>query len=158
MLDLGARFGKALQMTNILRDVPGDLRIGRCYIPETALTSVGVTPDDLLTLEISGRVRPVLVDGIRLTLDHYRSAESYLTAIPRRHVRLRLAAAWPLLLGLGTMEALANNSKWLDPNHSSKVNRGWVHCMLALSVVGIISNSFMRIWIRRIRKRVERAL
>ena len=158
MSDLGVRFGKALQMTNILRDVPSDLRIGRCYIPETALTSVGLTPDDLLTLEISGRARPVLVDGIRLTLDHYRSAESYLTAIPRRHVRLRLAAAWPLLLGLGTMEALANNSKWLDPNHSSKVSRGWVYCMLALSVVGIMSNSFMRIWIRWIRKRVERAL
>ncbi len=29
----GVRFGKALQMTNVLRDVPRDLRAGRCYLP-----------------------------------------------------------------------------------------------------------------------------
>ena len=29
----GVRFGKALQMINILRDIPEDLRFGRCYIP-----------------------------------------------------------------------------------------------------------------------------
>src|SRR5262249_32623030 len=29
----GVRFGKALQMTNVLRDVPADLRHGRCYLP-----------------------------------------------------------------------------------------------------------------------------
>ena len=35
MTGLGVRFGKALQLTNVLRDVPRDLRIGRCYLPET---------------------------------------------------------------------------------------------------------------------------
>src|SRR5579862_2443033 len=30
----GIRFGKALQYTNVLRDVPRDLRIGRCYFPQ----------------------------------------------------------------------------------------------------------------------------
>ncbi|MBI3002863.1 MAG: squalene/phytoene synthase family protein, partial [candidate division NC10 bacterium] len=29
----GVRFGRGLQMTNILRDLPRDLRIGRCYLP-----------------------------------------------------------------------------------------------------------------------------
>ena len=29
----GIRFGKALQMINIFRDIPEDLRFGRCYIP-----------------------------------------------------------------------------------------------------------------------------
>ena len=33
MLDAGTRFGKALQLINILRDIPEDLSIRRCYIP-----------------------------------------------------------------------------------------------------------------------------
>ena len=33
----GIRFGKGLQMINILRDIPEDLRFGRCYIPSEAL-------------------------------------------------------------------------------------------------------------------------
>ena len=47
MIYLGVRFGKALQMTNIIRDVPKDLRAGRCYIPREILESVGQTPEDL---------------------------------------------------------------------------------------------------------------
>ena len=154
----GVRFGKALQMTNILRDVPGDLRIGRCYLPKTALKAVGVSPEDLMLPETADRARPVLVDQIRLALAHYRSAESYLLAIPRRCVRLRLAAAWPLLIGLGTLEVLAKNPMWLHPDHPSKVTRGWIYRMLAAGGVGILSNGIMRVWIRRLRARVERAL
>ena len=29
----GARFGQGLQLINVLRDLPRDLRIGRCYLP-----------------------------------------------------------------------------------------------------------------------------
>src|SRR5204862_8216496 len=33
MCALGVRFGKGLQFVNVLRDIPKDLRIGRCYLP-----------------------------------------------------------------------------------------------------------------------------
>src|ERR1019366_1978813 len=33
MEELGVRFGKGLQLVNVLRDIPKDLRIGRCYLP-----------------------------------------------------------------------------------------------------------------------------
>ena len=42
----GIRFGKALQMINILRDIPEDLRFGRCYIPEQELSRHGMKPED----------------------------------------------------------------------------------------------------------------
>ena len=48
MSELGVRFGKALQLTNVLRDVPKDLRNGRCYLPESELVQVGLTPEELL--------------------------------------------------------------------------------------------------------------
>src|SRR5262249_37401680 len=41
-------FGKGLQLVNILRDLPSDLRKGRCYLPEEALSKVQLAPPDLL--------------------------------------------------------------------------------------------------------------
>ena len=155
---LGVRFGKALQLTNVLRDVPADLRIGRCYLLESTLADVGLAPTDLLTPGNAERARPALVDGIRTALGHFGAAEEYLLAIPRRCVRLRLAAVWPILIGLGTLEAVAKNAEWLDPARSSKVTRPWVYRMVCVSLLGIGSNRFMHAWIGRLKTSVERAL
>src|SRR5688572_28398382 len=47
MRERGVLFGKALQMTNILRDVDRDLAIGRSYFPRPRLEAAGVTADEL---------------------------------------------------------------------------------------------------------------
>ncbi|HKW29495.1 MAG TPA: squalene/phytoene synthase family protein, partial [Verrucomicrobiae bacterium] len=47
--------GKALQLTNILRDVKTDARRGRIYVPLDELKKFGVTPDEILQHEYSGR-------------------------------------------------------------------------------------------------------
>ncbi len=158
MSGLAVRFGKALQMTNVLRDVPKDVRIGRCYLPEVELARVGVSPEDLLEPSRGAKVRPVLVTLLRATLEHYLAAEEYLLAIPRRNVRLRLAVLWPILIGLATLARLARNEAWLDPAVPSKVTRGWVHRMLAMSLPCVLSNRLLRVWIVRLRARVEEAL
>ena len=44
----GIRFGKGLQLTNILRDIAQDVRLGRCYLPRTELAALGVQPQQLL--------------------------------------------------------------------------------------------------------------
>jgi len=158
MSEIGIQFGKALQMTNVLRDVPKDLRVGRCYIPSDRLRQLGLSPQDMLEPSNSSIARPALVDGLRLTMEHYEAAEEYLLSIPRRQLRLRLAVLWPILIGLGTLDELAKNGDWLDPQHSSKVSRGWVYRMLLLSMLCGRSNGILRMWIKRLRKRVEKAL
>ena len=35
-------------MINILRDIPEDLRFGRCYIPKEALERYNLSPEDLM--------------------------------------------------------------------------------------------------------------
>ncbi|MDA0265213.1 MAG: phytoene/squalene synthase family protein, partial [Chloroflexi bacterium] len=119
MSETGVRFGKALQLTNVLRDLPRDLRLGRCYLPADELAVVGLTPRDLLDPANEGRVRPVLAAWVRTALGHFGAAEEYLLAIPRRSVRLRLACLWPLLLGLGTLGRAARNGAWLDPGSTA---------------------------------------
>ena len=155
MSELGVNFGKALQLTNMLRDVPKDLRIGRCYLPENQLARVWVTPEELLDPLVGIKARPVLVTIIRTALEHYGAAEEYLLSIPRRCWRLRLAVLWPILIGLATLAKLAGNEAWLDPAKPSKVSRRWVYGMLAFSLPSVFSDALLRAWIGRLRKRVE---
>ena len=158
MSSLGVRFGKALQMTNILRDVPRDLRIGRCYIPSIMLAEAGLKPSDLLDGEDSDAARAVMAAGIEISLGHVAAAEEYVLAIPMRCLRLRLAALWPLLLAIATLAELARSEAWLDPHRACKVPRRRVYVMMALSLLVGRSNTAVRIWLARARKGLERGL
>src|ERR1039457_4071039 len=44
LLANGIRFGKGLQLVNVLRDLPLDLRKGRCYLPTEKLDAAGLRP------------------------------------------------------------------------------------------------------------------
>ena len=158
MSRVGTRFGKALQLTNVLRDIPKDLRLGRCYLPETDLVEIGLSPEDLLDPSSADRARTVLARHLNQALEHYRAAEEYLLAIPRRALRLRLAALWSILIGLATLARLARNREWLDPARTSKVSRGWVYRMMAVSAPAALSNRVLRAWIAHLRHEVLNAL
>ena len=155
MSKLGVRFGKALQMVNVLRDVPRDLGIGRCYIPDEMLTRVGLTAGDLLDRANSDAARPTLKSGIEIALGHVDAAEEYVLAIPRRCLRLRLAVLWPLLLAVGTLSEIARSEAWLDPRKIQKVPRRRVYAMMALSLLVGRSNTAVRIWLKRARRGLE---
>src|SRR4051812_30703071 len=55
----GVRFGKGLQLVNILRDLAADLRQGRCYLPESELRAHGLDPAELLLPENMTSVLPI---------------------------------------------------------------------------------------------------
>jgi farnesyl-diphosphate farnesyltransferase len=135
------RFGKALQMTNVLRDVPRDLRAGRCYLPARELQPLGLRPADLLDPALTARARPLLQRLIALTLEHYDVAWRYTLAIPRAEWRMRLACAWPLLIGLRTLALLARHPDPLGVTTPIKVPRASVRAMIARSLVTVWSNA-----------------
>jgi farnesyl-diphosphate farnesyltransferase len=149
MLPRGIRFGKALQMTNVLRDCGKDLRIGRCYLPATMLDRFGLSPQDLLLPDASLCARPLLFELLEKTLDHFREAVDYTLAIPVSSVRLRLACLWPTLIGLETLLLLAQNDHWLDPARVSKIRRSAVYRVLAYSLPLAASNRLLRLWVER---------
>ena len=158
MVELGVRFGKALQMTNIIRDVPRDVRAGRCYVPRELLESVGLTPEDLLSPDAIETARPVLASLVRHALDFYVSAEEYIQATPRRSARLRLAMIWPVLIGLATLDLLLRGPNWLDPDTRIRVSRPWIYWMMIRSAPCAWSNSLLASRIKRLRARVQAAL
>ena len=112
----------------------------------------------MLDAGASGKARPALVWGINRALVHYQAAGEYLHAIPIRHYRLRLAVAWPLLMGLGTLAELAKNKEWLEPSSRSKVSRGWVYRMMGVSGVRVLSNRSIAGWVERLRGEILWAL
>ncbi|MCO4863679.1 squalene/phytoene synthase family protein [Cupriavidus sp. WGlv3] len=155
MLRRGVRFGKALQMTNVLRDCGKDLRIGRCYLPETMLESEGLRPQDLLRPDASARARALMFELVRNTLEHFEQALAYTLAIPARFVRLRLACLWPVLIGMETLRLLVRNHSWLEPGRSSRLPRRQVYRILAYSVPMVLSNGLLRAWFGRQLRDIE---
>ncbi len=140
----GVDFGKALQMVNILRDCGKDLRIGRCYLPLETLAEAGLTPEMLLQSSNSLAARPVLIALTHHTLALFREAMRYTLAIPRRCMRLRLACLWPILIGLETLACHLRNDAWLDPMRASRIGRGAVYRIVAVSIATGGSNTLVR--------------
>ena len=155
MRSLGVEFGQALQLTNILRDVASDLRLGRCYLPAEDLARLGLAPRDLLDPAAATAVRPLRADLLRLALARYDAGWRYTLAIPAAEARMRLACAWPLLIGLGTLGRLAASDAWLDPTARIKVPRWEVQATLATSLVTVWSNRTLAGHARRLRARVR---
>lgn len=151
----GIRFGKALQMVNVLRDCGKDLRIGRCYVPASMLSEFGLDARDLLQPGASLRAQPIMFDLVRAALDHFRAAIDYTFALPRFSWRLRLACLWPILIGLETLDRLVANDDWLDPAKTSKVTRNDVYRILACSTAIAPSNALLNRWFTRLIARIE---
>ncbi|MES2205441.1 MAG: phytoene/squalene synthase family protein [Pseudomonadota bacterium] len=158
MLGYGIRFGKALQMTNILRDCASDLRIGRCYLPLTLLHQHSLEPKDLLQAENSLKAKPLLNELIRLTLVHFCHATKYLLAIPHHCVRLRLACLWPIVIGLETLLLLVRTHTWLDLAQPCKVKRKAIYRIIASSLPIIASNFLLQRWIKHLIGQIEAEL
>jgi presqualene diphosphate synthase len=84
---LAHHLGRALQLTNILRDIDEDAAIGRLYLPREGLLHAGITSDDPNKV-ISDRALPKacapLVERART---HFAQADTVMARNPRRVVR-----------------------------------------------------------------------
>ena len=134
LVERGVRYGKGLQLVNILRDIPADLEKGRCYLPKNDLERLGLAPRDLLNPENEAAVRPLYDQWLNLAEGHLREGWSYVLALPWQWCRLRLASSWPILIGLRTLNRL-RTGRILDPKGRIKVSRGEVRRILFLTTL-----------------------
>jgi farnesyl-diphosphate farnesyltransferase len=133
MCKLGVRFGKGLQLVNVLRDIPKDLRIGRCYLPVK-------DPRTLLDLENFEAIRALYSRWLDTAEDHLDAGWQYTMKIPRSETRLRLACLWPIWIGLMTIARLRAENP-LDPGQRVKVSRGEVYGVMVRSFLVSRSDS-----------------
>lgn len=136
LLARGLRFGQGLQMVNILRDLAADLRSGRCYLPARDLSAVSLEPLDLLSPSNEPRLRPVYSRYLEVTAGHLAAGWEYTNHLPRSCVRLRLACAWPILLGVRTV-SLLRQGRVLDPEARIRVPRAEVRRLVVRSLCAV---------------------
>jgi phytoene synthase len=84
---LAHHLGRALQLTNILRDIDEDATLGRLYLPREGLLHAGITGDDPQQVAADRalpRVCAPLADRAR---QHFEKADEVMDRNPRRAVR-----------------------------------------------------------------------
>jgi farnesyl-diphosphate farnesyltransferase len=133
MSEVGVRFGKGLQLTNIVKDMAHDLQKGRCYIPEMMLTEAGLKPQDLLDQNNLPRFRPVLSTLVRLAVEHLDQGWLYTMTIPRSETRLRLSCMWPILFAGESLKLVMNSPELLNPAVKVKIPRSKVYQIMAMT-------------------------
>uniref|UniRef100_Q07QM4 Squalene/phytoene synthase n=1 Tax=Rhodopseudomonas palustris (strain BisA53) TaxID=316055 RepID=Q07QM4_RHOP5 len=84
---LAHHLGRALQLTNILRDVDEDAGIGRLYLPREGLAAAGITSTDPLTVMASPALPQVCAPLVARALAHFTNADEVMSRHPRRIVR-----------------------------------------------------------------------
>ncbi|MSU26974.1 MAG: squalene synthase HpnD [Pedosphaera sp.] len=101
--DYAIHLGKALQLTNILRDVGNDAARGRIYLPLAELKNHQVTEAEILAGEFSPRFRKLAQATASRARHHYACARATLPPEDRKAMvaaELMGAVYWHLLLKL----------------------------------------------------------
>jgi squalene synthase HpnD len=118
-VDLAHHLGRALQFTNILRDLDEDAGIGRLYLPREALDEAGIVGNDPHAVIADPRVDRACRIVASRAREYYRQAD----AVMARRPAGRLAA--PRLMSavyaniLTRMEAVG----WAPPRKRAKIGK-----------------------------------
>ena len=135
MENLGRSFGQGLQLVNVLRDLPADLRAGRCYLPADELAALGITGENVL--QFPELTQSVIEGWILRAENHLADAQRYIEAV--RSPRLRFACLLPWAMGLETLALLRRNPPLTTP-HRIKISRGEVRAIARRAVWAAFSN------------------
>ena len=140
----GIRFGKGLQLVNILRDLPADLKNGRCYLPTQRLDEAKLFPEILLSPATAEKFIPLFHEYLDKAESHLAAGWRYTNTLPFWQFRVRLACAWPILFGMRTIAKL-RAAGVADLRSRVKISRGEVWRVIFLS---LLASSLPFLWRR----------
>ncbi|MFH1343310.1 MAG: presqualene diphosphate synthase HpnD [Pseudomonadota bacterium] len=86
-IQLAHHLGRALQLTNILRDIDEDAGIGRLYLPLEGLLHAGITSTDPAKVTVDPALPKVCVSLVARARMHFAKADEIMRRNPRRVVR-----------------------------------------------------------------------
>src|SRR5580658_7417055 len=86
-LALADHLGRALQLTNILRDLDEDAAMGRLYLPREALRDAGIISTDPVTVLANPMLGAACDTVVERARGHFEAARAIMAKSPRRVVR-----------------------------------------------------------------------
>jgi phytoene synthase len=117
--ELAHHLGRALQLTNILRDVDEDAAIGRLYLPREYLFEIRCGSLDPRAIVAKPQIDEVCRKVAALAHRHYDAAAQVLAARPKGRI------ATPRLMGAVYSEILSESEKagFAPPRRRVSLNR-----------------------------------
>ena len=137
--DYAIYLGKALQLTNILRDVKNDAARGRIYLPQTELATFGVTEKEILESTYSDRYLSLAASVAQRAKNFYDLARKTLPAEDRQAMvaaELMGSVYWQLLQKLerGKFNVFGPRSlKLSKPYKVALILRSWLRFVTGLN-------------------------
>ncbi len=125
-------FGRALQLTNILKDIREDLLRGDCWLPLDVLARHGLTPKTLLRPELRTQAVAALDELIGVAHADVIRAFEYTLALPQDEKGMRLFCLWPLFMAVLTLRKLQGNPDVFE-SASVKIPRSAVSSVVSLT-------------------------
>lgn len=118
-IPLAHHLGRALQFTNILRDIDEDAAIGRVYLAREHLAAAGVDMSSPASVAESPNIDAACRQLAKLAEAHYVAAEAILAHKPKGHLIAPKLMAAVYHKILGRMQAV----DWTPPRERIKVNK-----------------------------------
>jgi phytoene synthase len=84
---LAYHLGRALQLTNILRDIDEDAGIGRLYLPREALLAAGIASEDPQVVTREPAMQKVCAPLLAQAREHFIKSDEIMARHPRKIVR-----------------------------------------------------------------------
>ena len=116
---LAYHLGRALQLTNILRDIDEDAAIGRLYLPREALQAAGILNTDPAYVVAHANIAQACAPVVARAREHFAEANRVMARCQRRSVRAPriMGAAYKAIL-----EKLVARG-WTAPRTPVKVSK-----------------------------------
>ncbi len=125
-LELAHHLGRALQLTNILRDLDEDAGLGRLYLPRELLAEAGIDTSDPIAAIADPRVDAACRALAERARGHYRAARQVMAGRPQG----KLAA--PRLMDAAYSRILDRTQQagWAPPRARARLGKGELLWML----------------------------
>jgi len=144
LMGLAISFGQGLQMTNILKDVWEDYRIGACWLPREIFAEEGL---DLRDLTKAGK-REEFQRGVQRLIGiahgHLRNALTYTLLIPRQEVGIRNFCLWAIGLAVLTLRKINAHIHYTDGSQV-KISRASVKGTILATRITVQNHGFLKL-------------
>jgi farnesyl-diphosphate farnesyltransferase len=134
LLPKAINFGKALQLTNILRDIPEDLKNGRFYLPIFEANNISQNKCDFLA-KITVNQSRLIENWRQQALNYLNDADLYIQAVKNR--RVKFACLVPFYLAQETLNLL-KNQEYIQKEQVVKISRKQVYKYLVRALFCIV--------------------
>jgi phytoene synthase len=131
-IGLAYHLGRALQLTNILRDLDEDAGVGRLYLPREWLDEAGISTSDPMAVLRSPGLAQVCNRIADRARGHFAEADAIMARSPRQAVKA------PRIMGAvyrSILEGMAARG-WGAPRERVRVSRvriGWILLRYAIA-------------------------